>query len=151
LNLLPVDENAHETKEFQPAVVKLLTDNDWLVYHTYDSRKSKEGFPDLLAIKGAYLLVSELKSFKGKTTEAQDKWLSAFEKVRTITVRLWKPGIHNDEIIEIATTRGKDNPVDEVDELRLKMLSTCEHKMVTWKCQTCMKVIVDGLGSVVKE
>ena len=40
--------NLKETeKGFQAAVVELARLRGWLVYHTYDSRRSAKGFPDL--------------------------------------------------------------------------------------------------------
>jgi len=152
-NIFPVGPDAHETKVFQPEVTKLFKANGWEnIYHTHDSRRSEAGFPDVLAIKGGYLLVAELKAKKGKTSDAQDKWLTAFEGVQTISVRLWKPGINNEEIIDVATTKGNDpQPPDEIEGLRLKMLSTCEHGQVTYECAKCMKGIADGLASVVEE
>ena len=37
--------------DFQAQVVKLALLLGWKVYHTHDSRRSREGFPDLILIR----------------------------------------------------------------------------------------------------
>ena len=101
--LLPVHEQMSE-KDFQAAVVKLAKEFEWMVYHTYDSRKSTPGFPDLLMLKGKRMLVIELKTEKGKTTKAQDEWLDAFGKVETRHVDVWQPS-DNSRIVKMLTGR----------------------------------------------
>src|SRR5215207_7573653 len=69
----------------------------WLYYHTYDSRKSPEGFPDVLALRGDQLIVAELKSEGKDPTPAQQKWLAAFRILEAllpdhISVYVWRPG-----------------------------------------------------------
>ena len=151
MNLLPVDENAHETREFQPAVAKLFKDNGWNFYHTHDSRRSDPGMLDNIAIKNYFCSISELKSKNGVVSDDQKRWAKAWEKVRVIRVNIWRPGIDNDEIIDVATTRGTDpQPKDEIEELRKKLLSQCEHKYITYECPKCMKKIVDGLAGVLE-
>lgn len=46
----------------------------WLWYHTYDSRRSNGGFPDIIAVKDGRLLAVELKSMKGQVTPEQRSW-----------------------------------------------------------------------------
>lgn len=48
----------------------------YLVYHTYDSRRSEPGFPDLWIVGYGHLLVLELKTARGKVTDAQQRWIS---------------------------------------------------------------------------
>jgi hypothetical protein len=67
--------------ELQQAVSDLVALYGWAAYHTYDSRRSEPGFPDLVvghAGRGE-LFVAELKSEKGRLTAAQESWLSLFE------------------------------------------------------------------------
>ena len=47
----------------------------YLCYHTHDSRKSEEGFPDVVLTNGKDVIFAELKSRTGKLTEAQSLWL----------------------------------------------------------------------------
>jgi hypothetical protein len=77
--------------DLQAEVVKLARMLGWLVYHTYDSRRSAAGFPDLVMVhpqSGAQLF-AELKSATGKVTAEQDQWL------RALAIRgaayVWRP------------------------------------------------------------
>lgn len=66
-------------RDLQAAVVQVARMLGWLCYHTYDSRRSSEGFPDLVLVherSGAILFV-ELKSDHGRVTEDQRRWLAA--------------------------------------------------------------------------
>ncbi len=71
-------------KEFMQQVAQLAGLRGWRVYHTYDSRKSVAGFPDMLLIRGRQMLVFELKVGKRKTTPEQDDWLCAFRGVHGV-------------------------------------------------------------------
>jgi VRR-NUC domain len=76
---------------FQEAVVALARLTGWLVYHTYDSRRSAAGFPDLVLVRGSELVVRELKVDGGRVSPAQRRWLDALGGVETITAGLWTP------------------------------------------------------------
>ena len=86
---------------FQDKVVRLAKDAGWMVYHTYDSRRSEAGFPDLvLAHRDHGVIFAELKSASGKLTPAQQKWqnelsdatrLSDCAGDRYIDVLVWRP------------------------------------------------------------
>lgn len=47
----------------------------WLVYHTFSSRRSPRGFPDLTMVRGDRLVFAELKSYAGRLKGAQKEWL----------------------------------------------------------------------------
>lgn len=73
--------------------------NYWtLAYHTYDSRRSQKGLPDLILIhprRGILLIVETKKEGEYPKTE-QRLWLAAFEVVAAhaptvIIVKLWRP------------------------------------------------------------
>ncbi len=68
-------------REFQAHVKAEAKRCGWEAYHTHDSRRSDEGFPDLVMIRGPVLLVAELKVKKNTITPAQEKWLQLFEGV----------------------------------------------------------------------
>lgn len=74
---------------FQSWVLGIATWNNWLVYHTHDSRRSEEGFPDLVLVRER-VVYAELKRPKGKAAPAQVKWI---EKLRAAgaEVYLWYP------------------------------------------------------------
>lgn len=77
---------------FMAAVVRTATANGWVVYHTFDSRRSVPGFPDLVMIRGPALLAVECKrSKREQPTAAQKKWLAAFQGVPGATVGVWSP------------------------------------------------------------
>ena len=80
-------------------VIELAELCGWLVYHTYDSRRSNPGFPDLTMMRCRpvkQLMFVELKSERGRLTEAQELWgegLSAMAAVTSniVAYRVWRP------------------------------------------------------------
>lgn len=81
---------AMNEKQFQEAVIEYARLTGWLVYHTYDSRRSQPGFPDLVMLKGRRSLYVELKSEKGKVTDNQKAWLAALREAGHMTI-VWRP------------------------------------------------------------
>lgn len=75
----------------QERVRQLLILHGWRHYHTYRSKRSPAGFPDVCAIRGNRLLFAELKREKGKTTPAQDAWLADLRALPGIEVYVWRP------------------------------------------------------------
>ena len=82
-------------KQFMTAVVAYARLCGWLCYHTYDSRKSVPGFPDLCMVRGGRLVFAELKrneAAKKRVTEDQEKWIQALRRVsHHVEVYLWSP------------------------------------------------------------
>jgi hypothetical protein len=83
-------------KQFQAAVVEYAELTGWLVYHTFDSRRSNPGYPDLTMVRGGELLFVELKTEKGRLSVAQRDWLAALEAVAgwptdAVEVFTWRP------------------------------------------------------------
>ena len=90
--------------DFQKQVIELAHLFGWKVCEFRKARLKKRGqdtyrtpfgadgagFPDLILIRDNVLLVVELKSERGKTTPAQEQWLSAFTKAGVIS-RVWRP------------------------------------------------------------
>jgi len=76
---------------FQAQVEQYARMMGWLVSHAFLSIKSVAGFPDLLCLRGGVMVVAELKSLTGKTTEAQEQWLFSFRAVPGARVFLWRP------------------------------------------------------------
>src|SRR5262249_31803425 len=76
-------------KEFQAQVVQLARLLRWRVYHTYDSRRSAPGLPDLLLVRER-VLWAELKTESGRVTPAQRAWIEALAAAGQ-EVRLWRP------------------------------------------------------------
>src|SRR5688500_5179844 len=78
-------------KGFQAAIVDLAQRCGWLVYHSYDSRKSTRGFPDLVLVRPGAVIFAEVKIATGTLTMAQYEWISMLESVRGIGVFVWRP------------------------------------------------------------
>ena len=74
---------------FTYAIAQLAGRSGWLVYHTYDSRRSTPGFPDLVLVKRR-VLWRELKLDKGRTTKEQDEWLLALVAAGQ-DAGIWRP------------------------------------------------------------
>lgn len=66
---------------FQRQVLGLASFYGWRAYHTYDSRRSHKGFPDLVLVRGPELLFVELKTNKGRIRPEQAEWLNALHEV----------------------------------------------------------------------
>ena len=77
-------------KQFQSAVLKLARHTGWLCYHTFDSRRSQPGFPDLVMVRDGEIVFAELKSEKGKLTDAQRRWLTDLDMAGAET-HVWRP------------------------------------------------------------
>ncbi len=62
----------------------------WRVYFTHHSQHSPAGFPDLWMVRGAQLLVRELKTDTGRLTAAQREWLEALQGAG-VDAKVWRP------------------------------------------------------------
>lgn len=74
----------------------------WLVYHTYDSRRSEPGFPDLTMVRTSRVLFAEVKREKGKVSVHQAAWMAALEAAGA-EVYLWRPSMW--EEIQVCLSR----------------------------------------------
>ena len=90
-------------KDFQAAVVKLAISHGWKVYHTYDSRRSEPGYPDLTMLRGRSIVVAELKVEPNKPTAAQEKWLAAW-KLTDAEVYVWYPSSWREIVARLRET-----------------------------------------------
>ena len=87
-------------RDFQRQVVELAKLTGWQVYHTYDSRRSNPGFPDLVLVRPPRLVCAELKRQKGRVTAAQREWAEALRACPGVEYYLWRPSDW-DEIEEL--------------------------------------------------
>ena len=64
-------------KEWMATVVETAMTLGWSVYHTYDSRRSAAGFPDLVLAREPLLMFVELKTdyASSQLTDGQKRWL----------------------------------------------------------------------------
>ena len=76
-------------KAWQADVVKLARTFGWSIFHTYDSRRSNPGLPDLILVRDR-IVWAELKRQSGKLSLAQQLWIAALE-VAGAEVYVWKP------------------------------------------------------------
>ena len=72
-------------KQLQSTILDALGYMGWKTYHTFDSRRSNPGFPDIVAVKGGRVMAVELKSEKGKIRPEQIEWLDALSITPTET------------------------------------------------------------------
>jgi hypothetical protein len=100
--------------QFQRRVVDFACVTGWAVYHTFDSRRSDPGFPDLVAVNPAQrrILYVELKSARGRLSLTQRQWLDKLARCGAETA-MWRPADW-DEIV--AVLRGKPLPVPEMKD-----------------------------------
>lgn len=77
-------------QQFQQAIIDLARLSGFEhIYHTWDSRNSPAGFPDLIMLKGKRMIIAEIKVGAPLSAE-QYFWLLAFLKI-TDEVYLWTP------------------------------------------------------------
>jgi len=107
-------------KQLQAAVVDAALALGWRAYHTFDSRRSAAGFPDLVLVRPRLkkhspprLLFAELKTQRGRLTPDQAHWRDALTQVELeidfqvgkrgpLSVHVWRPEQWNDGTVEKA-------------------------------------------------
>ena len=85
--------------ELQRCILQLATACGWTTYHTYDSRRSNAGYPDLTLVRPPRLMFVELKSEKGKWRPMQEKWLELL-RACNVEAYAWRPHDWRDGTIE---------------------------------------------------
>ncbi len=77
---------------FQACVERVFRSCGWTcVYHTQNSRRSDEGFPDVVALRAGRCVIAELKMPGGRVAPAQRLWLETWQTIPSIEVYLWYP------------------------------------------------------------
>lgn len=102
--------HAMTEKQLSQNIVDAARTLGWLVYRTFDSRRSVPGYPDLTMIHPdtGRLIFAELKTAKGRLRPAQIEWLGALREVardRGLEVYCFRPMDWIDGTIE-AILRG---------------------------------------------
>lgn len=77
-------------KDFQQLILDLATVFGWLCYHTYDSRRSAAGFPDLVLCRPPQVIYVELKATRGVLSWEQRAWGELLTACRC-DWRVWRP------------------------------------------------------------
>lgn len=76
--------------EFQVDVIKAATLFGLATYHTYDSRRSGAGFPDLTIVGANGILFRELKTDVGRVSPQQQYWLAVLVESGA-DAKVWRP------------------------------------------------------------
>ena len=78
-------------KQWMAQVLEIAQTYGYLSYHTYDSRRSAGGFPDLVLVRPPRVLFCELKTEKGRLTDTQKMWLSELSECPGVEAHVWRP------------------------------------------------------------
>lgn len=89
-------------KQIQSAIVDIARLLGWRVYHTFDSRKSEAGFPDLVLVRDR-VIYAEVKRSGQKPRPSQVDWLNALSRAGA-EVYLWTEDDY-DEVAAILSRR----------------------------------------------
>lgn len=83
---------AMSEKQLQAVIIASAQRYGWLIYHTYDSRRSAPGYPDLHLVHTAAGLsvFRELKTETGRLSPQQTTWLGALQQVG-VDADVWRP------------------------------------------------------------
>lgn len=81
-----------DEKQWMANVLDLAKMNGFHCYHTYDSRRSQPGFPDLVLVHPfrQRVLFRELKTDSGKISTAQLQWIGILGAAGA-DVEVWRP------------------------------------------------------------
>jgi Holliday junction resolvase len=91
MSLFPLQPELPE-REFQKLLEKRLTEEGWAWQHIYRMKTASGqwrtsttavGWPDLVAIKGEYIIAIEVKGKAGRLEPAQVPWLERFAGIPT--------------------------------------------------------------------
>ena len=86
-------------RDLQANIVKLAGYLGYRVYHTYDSRRSDKGWPDLALAKTGRFLVIEVKREDGHISTEQAGWLLALDRAGVET-HVFRPSQWLDNTIQ---------------------------------------------------
>jgi VRR-NUC domain-containing protein len=81
-------------KRFMAQILQVARPAGWIAYHTFDSRRSPEGFPDVILVRPepgrGPVYAWELKTARGKLSMAQHMWINALDG-KTISAAVVRP------------------------------------------------------------
>lgn len=74
------------------SVLELAERYGWMLrYHTHDSRKSGEGFPDWVFVKPSRLVALELKGARTPVTPEQVRWIALLGTIPGVDAAIIRP------------------------------------------------------------
>lgn len=77
-------------RSFQASVIELCKLFGIAYYHTFDSRRSAKGFPDLAICGKRGFIARELKTERGTVTPAQGRWGDTLRQAG-VSWDVWRP------------------------------------------------------------
>lgn len=89
-------------KEIQSAILDIARLFGWRVYHTFDSRKSEAGFPDLVLVRDR-VIYAEVKRDGQRPRPSQIDWLNALSRAGA-EVYVWTESDY-DEVASVLSQR----------------------------------------------
>lgn len=78
-------------KEFQQQILDLAQLQNWRCYHTWNSRNSQQGFPDLVLVRPPRVIFAELKIGNNKPTPDQRIYRDLLLRCPGVEYYLWLP------------------------------------------------------------
>ncbi len=100
-------------KQLDAAVRELTAMFGWLRYHTFDSRRSPGGFPDLVLVRPPRVIAAELKAENGRLTAKQAEWLNALGQCPGIETYVWRPQDFDHVTAMLSGDGGRREPFPE--------------------------------------
>lgn len=92
--------DGHTTEEqLQRAIIDLARYLGLEAYHTYDSRRSERGFPDLVLVGPRGIVFAELKTMIGSMRPDQTRWRNAIVAAGG-EFHVWRPVQWSDGTVE---------------------------------------------------
>lgn len=89
-------------RAFQQQVLDLASIYGWRSYHTFDSRRSTAGFPDLVLVRPPEMLLVELKRDNGRLSVPQQDWLRDLQLVAAAFAARGPAGLPGSAVAAIA-------------------------------------------------
>jgi hypothetical protein len=93
---------------FQQQVLDLARLYQWAAYHTFDSRRSAAGFPDLVLVRAPEIIFAELKAEKGSLSQEQREWIAALGLVEEAIAQRTPEHPVGDRLFEVNVWRPSD-------------------------------------------
>lgn len=94
--LQAITDSSLTEKDWQAEVVAYLVERGWQIYHTWSSRHSAAGFPDLVCLRPPVVAFVELKreptrGNKAELTIHQTKWIRRLGRCTMVKARVYRP------------------------------------------------------------
>lgn len=105
------EADAMSEDALQARVIALAKELDYLAYHTYNSRRSQPGWPDLVlgSLSRRRLVIRELKTSRGRVSPAQTAWLLVL-RACGVDAGVWRPmDLLDGTILRILTAPPKEH------------------------------------------